>query len=235
MRFAPSGDPERAVLALDTSGLSERQVLKPSRSYKKDCFSDVRNIVPRGSRASVRKMPLGPPFLRPDSGWHVRCISIVLLEESVTDDEESMKKQVKAQRRIYERQTRKFPLRPGRPASHVRGARSQVVLAFGWHSEGNPDLTDPKEADCMAVNHGSCLFPNRTIVFRTFEIPSPIAGVASKPLVAGNQGLLHREGGWHDRCITQNCMRKCIQQKQEEPRDKRRGSPREWPKGFQDL
>ncbi len=114
----------------------------------------------------------------------MRCISIVLSVESVTDDEESMKDQVKGRRRIYERQTRKFALRPGHPASHVRGARSQVVLAFGRDSEGNLGLTDPKEADYMTAKHGGCLFTNRTIVFRTFEIPSPISGFASKPLAA---------------------------------------------------
>ncbi len=165
----------------------------------------------------------------------MRCISIVLTVESVTDDEESMKNQVTEQRRAYERQTRKFALRPGHLASHVRGARSQVVLAFGWHSEGNPGLTGPKEADYMAANHGGCLFANRTIVFRTFEIPSPTSGVASKPLAAGNQRFRHCEGSWHDRCITEDYMLICTQQNQEGPSSQRQGGPREWTKGFQGL
>ncbi len=146
-----------------------------------------------------------------------------------------MKNQVTEQRRAYERQTRKFPLRPGHPSSHVRGARSQVVLAFGRHSEGSPGLTDPKEADCGAANHGGCLFTNRTIVFRPFEIPSPISGVASKPLVAGNQRFLQCEGGWHGHCITTNCMLTGIQQNQKGPSGKHRGSARERAKGIQGL
>jgi len=63
-------------------------------------------------------------------------------------------------------------------------------------------IVDPKRTSDL-----HCTITRKKLVFRAFEIPSPLPRVASKSLTLEAKHLMNCEGGWHSHCITRLCMR----------------------------